>query len=38
MPISDMHKKRRNRNLAIAGILVGLVVLFFFITVIKMGG
>jgi hypothetical protein len=37
MPISDMHKKRRGRNLAIAAVLFGLVFLFFFITIIKMG-
>jgi len=37
MPVSDMHKRRRARNLAIAAVLFGLVALFFFITIIKMG-
>jgi len=36
MPISDLHKKRRGRNVAIAAILFGLVALFFFITIIKL--
>jgi hypothetical protein len=38
MPLHDRHKQMRWRNLAVALILVGLVVLFFFITIAKMGG
>lgn len=37
MPLSDEHKKRRGRNYALAAVLLGLVVLFFFITLAKMG-
>jgi hypothetical protein len=37
MPISDLHRRRRGRNLAIAAVLVCLVALFFFITIIKLG-
>jgi hypothetical protein len=36
MPISEQHRQRRGRNLALAGTLVVLVVLFFVITVVKM--
>lgn len=32
------ERARRMRNLAIAGILVFLVVLFFFMTIVRMGG
>ncbi len=38
MPITQRHKRRRNKNLALAGTLLGLVVLFFAITLVKMGG
>lgn len=38
MPLSEEHKKRRGRNFALAAVLLGLVVLFFFITIAKMGG
>jgi hypothetical protein len=38
MPLSDRHKQMRWRNIAVALILLGLVVLFFFITIAKMGG
>ena len=37
MPLSDRHKQMRWRNIAVALILIGLVVLFFFITIAKMG-
>lgn len=38
MPVSDMHRKRRGRNYALAGVLLVLVVLFFFVSIAKMGG
>ncbi len=36
MPISEQHRQRRGRNLALAGTLGVLVVLFFVITLVKM--
>lgn len=36
MPLTDLHRKRRNRNLAVGGALLALVVIFFFVTIIKM--
>ena len=38
MPTTERHKRQRNKNLALAGALLGLVVLFFAITLVKMGG
>ncbi len=38
MPLHAQHKKQRRRNLALAGTLCALVVLFFFITLAKFGG
>jgi hypothetical protein len=38
MPPHDRHKQMRWRNIVVALLLLGLVVLFFFITVAKMGG
>ena len=38
MPITEQHKHRRSKNLALAGTLLGLAVLFFAITLVKMGG
>ena len=35
---SDMHKKRRGRNIAMLIALAGLVVLFYVITIVKLGG
>lgn len=35
---SDMHKKRRARNIAMLVVLGALVVLFYVITIVKMGG
>lgn len=35
---SAMHRARRGRNIAIALLLVGLVVLFYVITIVRMGG
>jgi len=33
----EFHRRRRWRNYALAGVLLGLVVLFFFITMARMG-
>ncbi len=38
MPISEQHRRRRGRNLALAGMLLALVALFFAITLVKLGG
>ena len=38
MPISDMHRRMRARNLALGGFLLALVVLFFIVTIVKMQG
>lgn len=37
MPLHEEHKKRAGRNYALAGILVAFVVLFFFVTLAKLG-
>ncbi|MDP6516790.1 MAG: hypothetical protein QF926_09240 [Alphaproteobacteria bacterium] len=36
MPIHEQHRRQRTRNLAVALTLIGLVVLFFMITIAKM--
>lgn len=36
MPLHEEHKKRAGRNYALAGILVGMVVLFFVVTLVKL--
>ncbi len=38
MPISGRHKRRLGRNLALAGALLALVVLFFLVTLVKLSG
>ncbi len=38
MPTKEFYRRRRWRNYALAGALLGLVVLFFFITMARMGG
>ena len=38
MPITEYHRRRRGRNLALAGVLAALVVLFFAITLVKLQG
>lgn len=35
---SAMRKRVRGRNLALCGVLAGLVVLFYVLTVVRMGG
>lgn len=37
MPLHDEHKKRAGRNFVLAGVLGGLVILFFCITLAKLG-
>jgi len=37
MAVHDLHRRRRARNLALAGVLFALVALFYAITVVKMG-
>ncbi|GAA0778698.1 hypothetical protein [Roseibium denhamense] len=34
---AEQEKKRRSRSLAIAGVLIGLVVLFYIVTIVKLG-
>jgi hypothetical protein len=38
MPQQDEHKRRRARNIALAVVLFALVVLFYSITIVRMGG
>ncbi len=38
MPHAPMHRQRRGRNVALALFLVGLCVLFFAMTIVKMRG
>ncbi|MFP6743863.1 MAG: hypothetical protein VCB77_01585 [Alphaproteobacteria bacterium] len=38
MAITDLHKRRLGKNLAVAGVLAALVTLFFAITIVKLGG
>ncbi len=37
MAITELHKRRRGRNFVLAGVLFGMVVLFFAITIARMG-
>ncbi len=36
MPLSEEHKRRRGRNVLLGAALVGLVVLFYVLTIVKM--
>ena len=38
MPITEEHRRRRSKNFALAGVLGFLVVLFFVVTLVKLGG
>ena len=38
MPVSEEHKRRRGRNIALGAVLFGLAVLFFVVTLVKLGG
>lgn len=35
---SDMHRRQRSKNLVVAGFLLALVVIFFILTLVRMGG
>lgn len=37
-PRPEQHRRRRSRNLALAAVLLGLVVLFYAVTLVKFGG
>lgn len=37
-PRTEAERRRRSRSWAIAGILVGIVVLFYFVTIFRLGG
>jgi len=34
---SDMHRRQRGKNLVVAGFLLALVVVFFVLTIVRMG-
>ena len=34
----ELHERRRGRNLGVLGALIGLVVLLFLVTIVKLGG
>lgn len=36
--VSEQHKRQRGKNLALLAVLLGLVVLFYIITIVRMGG
>lgn len=38
MPISKIHRQRRGRNLAVAGLLVAFIVAAFLVTLVNMQG
>ena len=35
---SDMHRRQRTKNLVVAGFLLALVVIFFLLSLVRMGG
>ena len=35
---SDMHRRQRSKNLVVASFLLALVVIFFILTLVRMGG
>ena len=35
---TDMHRRQRAKNLVVAGLLLALVVIFFLLTLVRMGG
>lgn len=37
-PPSEMHRRQRSKNLALLAVLLGLALLFYLITLVKMGG
>jgi len=38
MPITELHKRKRAKNLTLAGILLGIMALLFVLTLVKLGG
>ena len=38
MPITELHKRKRTKNLTLAAILAGIMALLFVLTLVKMGG
>lgn len=34
---SDMHRRQRTKNLVMAGLLLGMVAIFFLLTIVRMG-
>lgn len=38
MPITELHKKKRRKNLAILAILLGFIAMIWVITMIRIGG
>ncbi len=36
--LTELHKRKRSKNLALLAVLVGLVVLFYLVTIVRMGG
>ncbi len=37
MPLHDLHRRRRIRNIVLAGILLLLAIIFFLVTLVKFG-
>jgi hypothetical protein len=35
---SEMHRRQRGKNIALGAVLFGLVVLFYIVAIVKMGG
>ncbi|UYN96751.1 MAG: hypothetical protein KIT25_07415 [Enhydrobacter sp.] len=35
---TDMHRRQRTKNLVMAGLLLAMVVVFFALTIVRMGG
>ncbi len=35
---SDMHRRQRGKNIALAAVLFGLALLFYVVAIVKMGG
>ena len=38
MPLSEQHKRRRVRNIVLLTVLLGLVALFYAMSIVRMGG
>ena len=36
--LSEVHKRQRSKNWTMFAILVGLVILFYFVSIVRMGG